>query len=190
MISPRSSFSLVALAAAAALLGTAAPATAAGNAAFEQQVIDLVNTYRTSNGLNALSFDARLQEAALAQSIDMATTPCFQHDSCDGTVWSDRIYSFYPGGGIGENIAAGYATPATVMQGWINSPGHNANLLDPDWKGIGVGYWFDAGSPYRHYWTQDFGTLAVAAPVPEPQAWLTMAAGLALLLGRRNRRGA
>jgi uncharacterized protein YkwD len=175
-----------AAATAACLAATlAAPALAAGNTAFENEVIDLVNDYRASQGLEALSFDARLQEAALAQSMDMALTPCFQHDSCDGTLWSDRVYGVYPAGGIGENIAAGYGTPAAVMAGWIASPGHNANLLNPAWQGIGVGYWFDAASPYRHYWTQDFGTLA---PVPEPGAWLLMLAGTGVLLARRRHR--
>ncbi|UBF24763.1 CAP domain-containing protein [Kovacikia minuta CCNUW1] len=62
----------------------------------------------------------------------------------------------------GENIAAGYSTPEQVVQGWINSPGHRANLLNPSYTELGIGYYYlanDTGSVnYKSYWTQDFGS--------------------------------
>ena len=61
-----------------------------------------------------------------------------------------------------ENIAAGQKTPEEVVQSWINSPGHRVNLLDPNLKEIGVGYYFlaaDTGTTnYNSYWAQEFGT--------------------------------
>lgn len=172
---------LRALAVAASLLGLAAmPALAAGNASFEDDVLALVNEYRTDKGLTALLLDTGLRDAARAHSLDMATTPCFQHDSCNGGSWVTRVFNNFSGTAIGENIAAGQTNPETVMLSWINSPTHNANLLNPGWTVLGVGYWNEAGSPYRHYWTQDFGT----APVPEPATWWLLAGGGALLARR------
>lgn len=172
-----------------ALLGTLATAPVqAGdfNLEFEAQVIDLVNEIRQDEGLSLLTLDSRLRDAALAHSIDMAETPCFSHDSCDGTNWAARIWSYYPpASGIGENIAAGYFSPDAVVDAWMNSAGHRANILNEDWLGIGVGYYYLAGSPYGHYWTQDFGTLQ---PVPEAQTYALMLAGLGLvgLMARRR----
>lgn len=149
------------------------------NSTFEQQVIDLVNQIRLDKNLGILGNDIRLHDAAIAHSIDMAETPCMQHDSCNGTVWSDRIWTYYPvPSGIGENIAAGYTTPTEVVTAWVNSPGHYANILEPSWQGIGVGYYFEASAPYGHYWTQDFGTLL---PVPEADTYAMMLAGLGMV---------
>ena len=148
---------------------------------FESRVLELVNAERSSAGLSALAFDVRLQAAAEAHSLDMALhTDCFTHDSCDGTAWVTRMRSYYPTGGIGENIAAGYLTPEAVVTGWMNSPGHKANILNSSFLGIGVGYVYEGGSRYGTYWTQDFGTLA-AAPVPEPANYAMLLAGLGLL---------
>lgn len=136
------------------------------NTIFEQQVIGLVNDIRLDMNLSLLGHDYRLRDAAIAHSMDMASTPCFQHESCDGTLSSTRVWSYYPQpSGIGENIAAGYITPEEVVTGWVNSPGHYANIVNPIWNGIGVGYYFEESSPYQHYWTQNFGTLP---PVAEP----------------------
>lgn len=156
------------------------------NASFEDQVIALVNGIRSDAGLGLLLEDARLTAAARAHSLDMATNGCFSHDSCDGTTWDDRLFTYYPLAGIGENIAAGYATPASVVDAWMNSTGHRANILNASWQGIGVGYVSATGSAYGSYWTQDFGTLA---PVPEPETWALLLAGLGLMGAITRRRG-
>ena len=173
-----------------ALALAALPQTATANyysPEFEMQVIELVNQERALEGLAALGFDLRLRDAARSHSFDMAVNGCTGHASCDGTEWFERVWDFYPqNAGIGENVAAGYDTPAAVVTAWMGSPGHRANILNTNWQGIGVGYYYLAGSEYSHYWTQNFGTLA---PIPEPEAYAMMLAGLGLLGFVAHRRG-
>lgn len=136
---------------------------------FELEVIQLVNAIRANQGLSALGLDYRLRDAARAHSMDMAVTPCFQHESCDGTSFETRVWSYYPQpSGIGENIAAGQVSPQAVVDDWVNSPVHYANIINTNWNGIGVGYYFEETSPYGHYWTQNFGTLPPLAAPPQP----------------------
>jgi len=123
-----------------------------------------------------------LNRSGRAHSEDMALTPCWGHDSCDGTSWSTRIRSYYGlPGGIGENIAAGYPAPADpryAMNMWLcdqsgaaccadgaSCDGHRRNIMSGSWVALGTGYGYAAGSPYQHYWTQDFGG---ASDGPEP----------------------
>lgn len=127
------------------------------------QVVELVNNERAQAGCPPLQISSQLAAAALGHSKDMADNDYFSHTSLDGRAFWQRIeaqgYSFWS---AGENIAAGYQTPAAVMAGWMDSSGHRANILDCDFKDIGVGYYYlanDSGDlNYRHYWTQDFGT--------------------------------
>lgn len=156
--------------------------------AFEADVLSLVNIERAKEGLSALAFDVRLQAAAEAHSLDMATNGCFSHTSCNGTDFATRVYSYYPRAGIGENIAAGHLTPASVVDAWMKSPGHKANILGGTYKGIGIGYIYQPGTTYGTYWTQDFGTLT-ALPVPEPENYAMLLAGLGVLgaVARRRR---
>ena len=56
-----------------------------------------------------------------------------------------------------ENIAAGQTDPARVVQAWVESPGHCLNLMDPRYRVLGVGYFFESGDRFGHYWTQNFG---------------------------------
>ncbi len=62
----------------------------------------------------------------------------------------------YRASGWGENIAAGQSTPEEVVQGWMESPGHCRNIMNPEYRTIGIGYGVVPGSPYGTYWTQDF----------------------------------
>jgi uncharacterized protein YkwD len=88
----------------------------------------------------------------------MAVHRYFDHTSQDGRSPFDRMRGAgYKGGLMGENIAAGQPTPAAVMDAWMHSPGHRANILNCGYKVIGIGVFTLAGSPYRIYWTQDFG---------------------------------
>jgi len=102
--------------------------------------------------------NASLTSAGRAHAVDMGVNNYFSHTSLDGSApWDRTAAAGYTGGGIGENIAAGYQTPADVVQGWIDSPGHCRNLMGPNWKHLGVGYSYVTASTYRHYWVQDFG---------------------------------
>jgi hypothetical protein len=67
---------------------------------------------------------------------------------------SDAGYNWFA---CGENIAAGYTSPAAVVAAWMASPGHHANIMYPTFREIGVSYLYYASSTYRRYWTQDFG---------------------------------
>lgn len=128
---------------------------------FVAQVLNLTNSFRQQNGLQPLSYSDRLSVAAQTYSQSMATQDFFAHAGLDGSTPQIRGTSAGYKGGIGENIAAGYATPNDVVQAWINSPGHRANLLNPSYRDIGIGYYNLPNDPgnlnYQYYWTQDFG---------------------------------
>ena len=128
-------------------IGSSRPAEAA-TVSVQNQVIQLVNVQRAKVGCRALVLDARLSRAAQAHSIDMAKRRYFSHTSLDGRTFAQRIRAQgYTGSLIGENIAAGYPTPKAVMDAWMKSPGHKANILRCRYKAIGVGS--AGGWPYR-----------------------------------------
>lgn len=122
---------------------------------FAAQVLALTNSARREAGCKPLAENAKLAAAAQAHSEDMAEKDYFAHDSRDGRSPFDRIkdagYSF---GAAAENIAMGQQTPAAVMDAWMDSSGHRANILNCTYTQLGVGYAAGSGSPY---WTQDFG---------------------------------
>lgn len=109
------------------------------------------------SAVDPLQWNADLGAAARFYAEDMVENGCFpaNHSSCDGTSFGDRVSSFYSGGAIGENIAQGYPdSAAVVLDGWLYSDGHRANLMDGGWNEIGVG--FANGGP-GPTWVQDFG---------------------------------
>ena len=119
---------------------------------FEQEVIRLVNEIRVKNGLKALTYDWELSRVARYKSQDMKDNNYFAHTSPVYGTPFQMIKNF----GIsfrsaGENIAKGYSTPQAVVNGWMNSSGHRANILNASYTHIGVGY--VAGG---NYWTQMF----------------------------------
>jgi uncharacterized protein YkwD len=139
---------------------TTTPTTPAsgGLTSDEAQVLALVNKERASAGCGALTVNPILVAVARAHSKDMAVRGYFDHNSPDGKSPFDRMRDAgYKGGLMGENIAAGQPTPAAVMDAWMKSPGHRANILNCGYKVIGIGVYSLASSPYRIYWTQDFG---------------------------------
>lgn len=98
-----------------------------------------------------LYWNAGLGEAANYHSTDMNVDGYFDHDSNDGTSWSSRIYRYYSGSAIGENIAWGYSSPwSAVIEGWMCSGGHRANIMSTSFDEMGTGV---SGT----YYTQDFG---------------------------------
>lgn len=120
-------------------------------------MVALINQERANVGLSALSVDSRLTSAARVHSNDMACNNFFSHTSPTTGSPFDRISAAgYSYSWAGENIAAGYGSPAAVVEGWMNSPGHKANILSENFTQTGVGYAYWAGSDYGVYWTQVF----------------------------------
>lgn len=134
----------------------AAPATGGGSAAAsaETTAVSLTNAQRAAHGCSALRVDTRLRTAARSHSADMRDRNYFDHNSPDGRTPWDRIKAAgYTTPGA-ENIAKGYSTAEAVVQGWMNSPGHRANILNCSLKAVGIGV---AYGPSEPWWTQDFG---------------------------------
>lgn len=124
----------------------------ADNLAYEEKVVQLVNEQREANGLKPLTLSSKLSDVARLKSQDMHDNKYFSHTSPTYGSPFDMMKSF----GIsyrtaGENIAMGYSTPEAVVNGWMNSPGHRANILNAAYTTIGVGYVASG-----HYWTQHF----------------------------------
>jgi uncharacterized YkwD family protein/spore coat assembly protein SafA len=118
----------------------------------EQQVLNIVNQERAKQGLKPLTMDWELQRVARTKSQDMKNKGYFSHQSPTYGSPFDMMKQF----GIsyrtaGENIAMGQRTPQEVMQSWMNSSGHRANILKADFTHIGVGY-----EASGNYWTQMF----------------------------------
>lgn len=105
----------------------------------------------------ALKWNDALAHAARNHSLDMGRRAYFDHTSPEGVKFSERVtLAGYAWRSAGENIAAGYATPQAVVDGWVRSPGHCTNLMNPAFTELGVGAAQVAGSLYQTYWTQDF----------------------------------
>ncbi|QOV33825.1 sigma-70 family RNA polymerase sigma factor [Streptomyces ferrugineus] len=119
------------------------------------QVVALVNKERSAAGCGPLEEDALLNKAAQGHSDDMAARGFFDHTNPDGADPGQRITAAgYRWSTFGENIAQGQQTPEAVMESWMNSPGHRANILNCSFKDIGVGINKSSGGPW---WTQNFG---------------------------------
>ena len=119
---------------------------------YESEVIRLVNEVRRENGLKALTANWELSRVARYKSQDMLNKGYFSHTSPTYGTPSQMIKAF----GLsfrtaGENIARGYPTPQAVVNGWMNSSGHRANILNASYTQIGVGY-----VAQGNYWTQMF----------------------------------
>jgi len=138
---------------------TSKPATSTSTtgtySAFQKKVVELVNVERSKNGLKPLTMNTELSKVATLKSQDMAKLNYFDHTSPTYGSPFDMMKKY----GIsyrtaGENIAMGQTTPEQVMQGWMNSPGHRANILKSSFTQIGVGV--AKNSSGRLYWTQQF----------------------------------
>jgi uncharacterized YkwD family protein/spore coat assembly protein SafA len=128
------------------------PTMDAAVAAFEKEVIRLVNEIRGQNGLSALQTNWELSRIARYKSQDMANNRYFSHTSPTYGTPFQMIKAFgLSYRSAGENIAYGQTTPQAVVNAWMNSSGHRANILSTSYKQIGVGY-VTGG----HYWTQMF----------------------------------
>ncbi len=131
------------------------PAKNGDYSAFQKKVVELVNKERAKAGLKALKMNTQLSKVATLKSQDMAKNNYFDHNSPTYGSPFDMMKRF----GItyrtaGENIAMGQTSPEQVMKGWMNSPGHRANILKASFTEIGVGVAKNSGG--RLYWTQQF----------------------------------
>ena len=119
---------------------------------YENEVVRLVNEIRESNGLKPLTANWELSRIARYKSEDMSGNKYFSHTSPVYGTPFEMIRAFgLSYRSAGENIAYGYGTPAAVVNGWMNSSGHRANILNASYTQIGVGYCANG-----NYWTQMF----------------------------------
>ncbi|RYF73674.1 MAG: CAP domain-containing protein [Cytophagaceae bacterium] len=140
----------------------------AASAAMQQEILTYLNAARSKSCLcgsttyapaPALALNTKLNTASDKFALDMATYNYFSHTGRDGSQpWDRMTREGYIWRTAGENIAAGYTTARTVVDGWLKSPGHCANIMNPSFKEVGVGYGYSATSTYKHYWVNDFGT--------------------------------
>ena len=150
----------LALIPAAALIGmvtVAAPAEAAvvSTSTLQTQVVSLSNQARVRAGCKALRVNADLLWAARGHSKYMATTGRFSHTGSRNSTFITRARAAGYTAARSENIAWGYRSAREVVNAWLKSPGHRANLLDCGAKTFAVGVVYSAnGTPY---YTQDFG---------------------------------
>lgn len=144
----------------------------------EQAFLNLINNYRSANGLSPLQASVLLTNAADWMSNDMAVKGYFSHTDSAGRDPFTRMrnfgYNFNTW--LGENIAAGYSDATNTFNQWKNSPGHNANMLQPEFKAIGIGRVVNSGSFYRYYWTTDFGGVVDSVLNPNIQPVSTVSA--------------
>lgn len=126
-----------------------------GASSAETEVVRLTNRARAAGGCKPLTHDAKLRTAADRHSADMAAKGYFDHTSQSGRSAGDRIGAagFAPVRTWGENIAMGQRTAASVVQGWLDSPGHRANIMNCKFTHIGVGQ--HSKGPH---WTQVFAS--------------------------------
>ena len=150
----------------------AAPAAPKGSGApapLERQVLDLTNRARAQartcgrerfGAAPPLKWNADLAQAARRYAGQMARQNFFAHQGPSGATPWDRIRAAGYGDFrlAGENLAGGTRTPQETVQGWLNSPGHCANLMEPGFRELGVGYAQNPDSTYRLYWVQEFGS--------------------------------
>ncbi|MDK1472166.1 CAP domain-containing protein [Streptomyces sp. 549] len=119
------------------------------------QVLRLANSERAKAGCEPLKSEARLTSAAQKHTDLMARSGVLSHTGSDGSTLSSRVKAAgYPFSAVGENIARGQRTPEQVMDGWMRSPGHRANILNCNFRDIGIGVSTQANGPW---WTQNFG---------------------------------
>lgn len=131
------------------------PVQQEGPAAEARELLDRVNAARAEAGLGALIYDKAVENVAIIKAKDMRDNNYFAHESPTYGQPHEMLTQF----GIqwrasGENIAAGQNTVSAVHTAWMNSPGHRANILNPNYTHVGFGY--VTGGSYRSYWVQMF----------------------------------
>ena len=122
----------------------------------ESAVLQLTNTARASAGCPPVTMDTKAMAAAKLMSADMASRGYFSHTTPDGMDFGTRINKSGIQGAAAENIAKGQKTPAEVMDSWLGSAGHRANILNCSLTRLGVGVVRDSSGTLL--WTQVFSS--------------------------------
>ena len=120
---------------------------------FPMEVLRLVNKERAKVGAAPLKFAKDLAASAYVRAVELPTK--FSHTRPNGT----KCFTAMPtirGSILGENLAGGQISPKQVVQAWMDSPTHRDNIINPKYTEIGVVYYYQANSKYRHYWVQHF----------------------------------
>ena len=125
---------------------------------WKHEVLTIVNKIRTKNSLGQLAWGYTCEAAAELRARETMTL--YSHTRPDGTDWSTACESTTPNGVSGENLAIGNAavSPVTTVALWMSSESHRANILNPEYTKLAVGFNFDMESSYRTYWSQFFST--------------------------------
>ena len=126
---------------------------------WKREVLSLVNEERVKNGLKELSWGTTCEAGASIRARELMAS--YSHTRPDGSSWETVCpIPEDTGGNSGENLMAGNAavSPATTVQAWMNSPDHRANILNPAFTKLAVGFIFDPDTQYKTYWSQFFST--------------------------------
>lgn len=125
---------------------------------WKHEVLTLVNKIRVKNNLNQLAWGYTCEDGAETRADETKTL--YAHTRPDGSSWSTACPTPDSGGVSGENLAIGNAavSPATTVALWMSSDTHRANILNPDYTKLAVGFDFDLDSDYKTYWSQFFST--------------------------------
>ncbi|MFB7653176.1 MULTISPECIES: CAP domain-containing protein [unclassified Streptomyces] len=135
--------------------GSGSGSGSGGSGGPEAQVLALVNEERAAAGCSPVTANDKLTRAADDYSDVMASSGVMSHTGPDGSTMTTRVEAAgYQWSTLGENIARGQADAAAVMDSWMNSEGHRANILNCSFKELGVGVHVGDGGPW---WTQNFG---------------------------------
>ena len=123
---------------------------------FQEEVVRLVNIERRKRGITPLSISNKLSSAATIRANEL--TQKFSHTRPNGRSYISAVESAgYAYSYVGENIAAGQKRPQDVMNTWMNSAGHRANILNPNYTEIGIGISYTQNNIYGTHWIQLFG---------------------------------
>ena len=143
------------------IMGFASTALAANSARWQKQedtskfpaeVLRLVNVERAKVGVQPLRFADDLAASALIRAREIPIK--FSHTRPNGTKCFTAMAQI--GHILGENLAGGQRTPKQVVEAWMDSPTHKANILNKDFRELGVVYYYQANSKYKYYWVQHF----------------------------------
>ncbi|MDA3906668.1 MAG: CAP domain-containing protein [Bacteroidales bacterium] len=135
------------------------------NLKFEIEVLDLVNEIRIKQGVEVLVWHEDLARAARYHAQDMANDDYMEHQTYDRNKNQlfkvcetfERIQKFIKMSYLAENISAGKTNAKETVDAWMKSKSHHDNILNPNFKFLGVGYYYKKNTKYLHYWVQDFG---------------------------------